>query len=649
MKIAKIAGIVVAVLFLLVLVFAATFDIGKYKSVIETKAKDATGRTVSIGDIRLAASLTPTITLLDVKVANAPWGTRAEMATIKRVDVAAELLPLLHGQVKIAGLSLDTPDLWLETDARGRGNWDMSAPAAKKTDAPASSAAALRIGGVDIKGLTLAYKDRERSATVAAKTLAVKGELQDTVVRSLELAGVTFALKQGKDEIGGAIGKATLDAGGKIADLGITNLALSDVTVTRKGEGAPLDAAVSKLTVAQDGRVLLIGSVNGQDVRAAGTLAPIAVLAALNKPFPAKLTIDGMGLQIQTDLQVAVAGGRPAIKGTVAIPALDLAPAKVAKGEAAREPARAPAQASTQASAQASERVFSDAPLPWSSLTAADADIQVSIAKASLPSGLTLTNVAVPIDLAKGRLAVDGLKASVAGGTIAGSLTATAADKSVSLKLEGTGLSAESIAKEMKKGDLITQGPLDIHIDVHGRGASLHNVMASLDGSLLAGMGESRIKNSDLNLMGGDLLQLVSAVNPVGNQDPYTVARCGVVNFKIADGVARTNNGIALVTDKMQLTSSGTVNLGSEQIDLALNPKATGGLGVGLGALAQAVKVSGPLAKPGIGIDKAGAAKTIGALGMAFATGGTSLLAQGAKDRMTGGDACQAARKMSSK
>jgi hypothetical protein len=173
--------------------------------------------------------------------------------------------------------------------------------------------------------------------------------------------------------------------------------------------------------------------------------------------------------------------------------------------------------------------------------------------------------------------------------------------------------------------------------------------MASLDGSLLAGVGESRIKNSNLNLVGADVLQLASALNPIGNKDPYTVARCGVVNFRIADGVARTTNGIALVTDKMQLTSSGTINLGSEQIDLALNPKATGGLGVGLGALAQSVKVSGPLANPGIGIDKAGAAKTIGALGLAFASGGTSILAQGAKDRLAGGDACQAARKMSAK
>jgi len=77
-----------------------------------------------------------------------------------------------------------------------------------------------------------------------------------------------------------------------------------------------------------------------------------------------------------------------------------------------------------------------------------------------------------------------------------------------------------------------------------------------------------------------------------------------------------------------------------------VRPKATGGLGIGLGSLAQAVKVQGPLAAPGIGIDKAGAIKSLGTLGAAFATGGASLLAQSAADKAAGagGDPCQIAR-----
>ena len=95
----------------------------------------------------------------------------------------------------------------------------------------------------------------------------------------------------------------------------------------------------------------------------------------------------------------------------------------------------------------------------------------------------------------------------------------------------------------------------------------------------------------------------------------------------------------------MQLTSSGTINFGTERVDLNFRPRATGGAGIGLGVLAQSVKVSGPLASPGIGVDKAGAVKTLGTLGAAFATGGLSALAQGAKSRADGaGDPCQDAR-----
>jgi len=219
-------------------------------------------------------------------------------------------------------------------------------------------------------------------------------------------------------------------------------------------------------------------------------------------------------------------------------------------------------------------------------------------------------------------------------------------DKSIAVKAEAQGLTAETIAREMKKGDLIQKGPVDLNIDVRGSGNSMQAIAASMNGSVIAGMGESRIKSGALNIIGADvIMQVLGMLNPVGNKDPYTVARCGVVNLQIADGVARTTNGIALVTDKMQLTSSGTINLGTERVDLSVRPKATGGVGIGLGALAQPIKVSGPLASPGIGIDKSGAMKTLGSLGAAFASGGLSAVVQGAKGRATAaGDPCQDAR-----
>jgi predicted phage tail protein len=151
-----------------------------------------------------------------------------------------------------------------------------------------------------------------------------------------------------------------------------------------------------------------------------------------------------------------------------------------------------------------------------------------------------------------------------------------------------------------------------------------------------------------LKYVGADaLMQVINAINPFANKDPYTVAKCTVVNFQIANGVAITDKGIAFVTDKMEVVSTGKIDLGQETVDLAIRPKATTGVSVGLGNLTQAVKLAGPLSSPGVAIDAKGAVKALGGLGAALATGGVSLLAQSAKEKVdaaSGDDPCATAR-----
>jgi hypothetical protein len=446
-------------------------------------------------------------------------------------------------------------------------------------------------------------------------------------VTALEVANATAVVKDPKLTLDTKIDKVKVDAKGAIGQLGITNLALSNTTLTYNAGAGATTVNVDTVSLDDKGALTLIAKINGQDVKANGTLAPIATLAKMDKGFPAKLTFDGMGLKGNTDLTVTVANQRTAARGTVNIPELDLS-------------------AFIKPSTEKTERLFSDEPLPWEALAANDANVKLVIGKLTLPSGLVLSNVSLPVDLNRGRLVMTPASFGVAGGTVTANLQMNAADKSVGLAADAKGITAETISKEMKKGDLITQGPLDVNLSVRGAGNTPQAIAQSLNGSFVAGMGQSRIRSGALNIVGADILmQVLGAVNPVGNNDPYTVARCGVVNLQINNGIGTTKDGIALVTDKMQLTSSGTINFGTERVDLNFRPKATGGLGVGLGALAQAVSVQGPLAAPSIGIDKAGALKSLGTLGAAFASGGLSAIVQGAKDRVDGGgDPCQIAR-----
>lgn len=718
MKIVKIIGGVLAALVAVIVVVLLTVDVSQYKGVIQDQAKAATGREVKIGDIKLSLSLTPAIVLTDVSVANAPWGSRPQMLTVKSAEASTQLIPLLFGTVNISGLKLVGPDVLLETNAQGKGNWefDTAQPAAGS-----GQSTPLNVSGLSVEGLKFAYRDAKTrsSASVAAASaeIDIDGALADMVipaatvkgltgsyssgpagaqgaaaeltfaavgpitdfnltslkardvkgsykegpsayegavasltlsgaprnvgnrpahidpaaalkalnVTSVVLEGATATMQGGSGATTAAIGKIEAQGRGPIGSLGITNLVVTNGKLVRTGGGA-VDAEITTLSLDGAGKLDLAAKVGGGDVTAAGTLAPVATLASMDKGFPVKVAFAGLGLKGTTDLTVNVSGQRPSAQGAVTIPELDLS--KFIKPS------------------PPGDRLFSEEPLPWDSLAASDAKVKLTVGTLTLPSGLVLTNVVLPLDLNGGHLVASPATFNVAGGTVTSNLQLNARDKTLGLATQASGLTAETIAREMKKGDMITQGPVDLNIAVRGTGNSARDIAASLNGSVIAGMGESRIRSNALNFVGGDILmQVLGAVNPVGNKDPYTVARCGVINLQIANGVGTTNNGIALVTDKMQLTSSGTVNFGTERIDLSVRPQATGGIGVGLGMLAQAVRVQGPLAAPSIGVDKAGAVKTLGTLGAALATGGLSALAQGAKGRVdAGGDPCQTAR-----
>ncbi len=739
MKFVKIAAGVIVAIILVIVVVLMTVDVSQYKGVIQDQVKAATGRDVTIGDIKLSLSLTPSIVVSDVKVANAPWGSQPVMISLKSLEAHTQLIPLLFGTVHISGLKLVEPDLTLETDAKGKGNWEFDTPKAATPASGGGSSNALSVSGITVEGLKLAYRDGKTKATgtAAAKnaevdiegpladlnipsiavtdvsgsysqgamtgqgsaaklslnavgslldlnltklaasdlkgafkdgptsyegevnSLAIEGvarkvsgkqasldpfaALKSLNVTSLAIEKASATMKTGRDTTTAVVGKIALESKGPVGDLGIANIAVSDSKLTMSGEGAPVEAEISNLALDGTGKLVLTAKVGGQDLKANGTLAPIAMLAKMDRGFPAKIEFDGMGLKGTTDITVTVSQKRGTVKGAITIPELDLSAFAKASGAGTSGTS---SSAGGSGTAPASQRLFSDEPLPWDTLAAGDANVTISIGKLTLPSGLVLTKVVLPVNLASGKLALTAATFNVAGGTVTSTFTMNAADKSVTVQAEAAGITAETVAKEMKKGDLITQGPLDVALDVHGTGNTAHAIAASMNGSFIAGMGESRIRSGALNIIGADIImQVLGALNPIGNKDPYTVSRCGVVNLQIANGVGTTKNGIALVTDKMQLTSSGTVNFGTERVDLSFSPKATGGLGVGLGALAQAVRVSGPLSAPGVGIDKGGAVKTLSTLGAAFATGGLSAVVQGAKGRVTGGgDPCEAAR-----
>ena len=168
--------------------------------------EQATGRKFSLGDVGLALSLRPTLALTDIALANAPGGSRAEMLTAHRVEVQIALLPLLSRRVEIARILLDRPDLLLETDAEGRGNWVFRQAAAPADPAPAPQPAPARAGGTPLQlsfdalrvsNARVTWRDGARAETIAIPSLDASASLAGpaTARGTLALRGQEVAVE----------------------------------------------------------------------------------------------------------------------------------------------------------------------------------------------------------------------------------------------------------------------------------------------------------------------------------------------------------------------------------------------------------------------------------------------------------------------
>jgi AsmA protein len=108
------------------LVVALFVDVDTVRAQVETAVQQATGRTLSLGKVTMLRSLPPTIAAEEATFANAPGGSRPDMLRIPYAEATLGMLPLLFGRLEIDSLVLSRPDLVLETDPAGTGNWQFA-------------------------------------------------------------------------------------------------------------------------------------------------------------------------------------------------------------------------------------------------------------------------------------------------------------------------------------------------------------------------------------------------------------------------------------------------------------------------------------------------------------------------------------------
>lgn len=381
---------VVAVIVVVVaaaVIIASTIDLNSYKDTITAEIEAATGRKVTIkGDIEKSIlTLSPAIVVYDVAFANAPWGSRPNMVTAKRVELAVDLWPLLSGTISVRHFLLVGADIFLETDGKGGANWALGtggqSGATKKpaAPAPADGGGLPHIAAIDIEGTTITFRD-------GATKLVSKIGIDDIELRAPDQDG-PIELKT----------KATY-------------------------QGAP--------------------------VITEGRLGSVAAATGGAKNFPIDLKVRFGDSDLAVKLIADLSGKTPALSGSIKGRELDIDKVTSAfGGQSSGGQSSGGGSSGGQSSGGGGGRLFSADPLPVGILHAVNAmlDIAIGTLKAG---GRSFEDVAAKVALKDGNLVVDPIGLRTAGGTIKGAFGIDArTDKpKLTLKLKGAGLSLSDVS-----------------------------------------------------------------------------------------------------------------------------------------------------------------------------------------------------------
>jgi AsmA family protein len=603
MRLKRLFGVIAAVtaaMLVAAVVILQSMDFGGYKQALADRVSAATGRKVTVsGPMRLnLLTLRPTLSAEGVSLANPPGASRPDMVRVERLFAEIELWGLLRGRLRVHRLIMVDPDILLETDVAGHGNWMFET--VEKPDAPKRGKNRFyhiadlhieraHVGYLDgasgkvistlIDAITLHADDREAPVKIRIKGALQEQEflLEGDIGPLADLAKpfapypISFRLE---------VGEAELALGGTLA----RPLELRGVSLALTAGGTSLEG---------------VGKLLG---RSLPEISPIQ--------FAAKITDDPNGwsfgnldlklgeTRVSGDIDLLLDGPRPRISADIDAANLDLGELVPVEGQA--EPPVAAA------------RFFGADSLPFRQLAAFDADARVKVARAVF-GRTVLTNVKSELALKDGRLSTKDLQFEIEnGGLVSAGVKIEAASEpaSVALEMRARGFTLGKFLRASRVTDVL-DGSVNLDAELSGRGASPQQIAASLEGNASAAMGKALLRNKNAELIAADLLPRLL---PLGNRRTTTKINCFVSRFDIASGIA-TSRLLLLDTEAVTVTGGGTIDLGTETLDLLFKPEAKD---PSLVSLAVPVRLGGSLLGPTVRPDEAALALRIGGAALAL-------------------------------
>ena len=605
------AGAAAAVLAALV-AFLLLFDWNWARGPIARWASAAYGRDIRIdGDLDVDLfSLSPKATVDGLKIGGPDWASERDTADIGRLEIAVRLPALLRGDLELPLVRATRAEVVLIHDEDGRKSWSLSPdrPSARPTRLPPIARLIIRDGRMILEDRS---RDLVLDAAVEAREYG-RGE-----------AGSGFTL-DGEGTLRGNALSLTLRGGPFV---NIRRDRPYGFTARLAGAGTVLNADGEVIRPFDFGRLAARLTLSGGDLadlyRITGITTPntppYEVSGDLTRNGDAWRFTDFAGTVGDSDLAGDVLvdkdGDRRRVEADLVSRSLDLddlfavigGPPGVGGGETA-----SPEQRAMAANLRGRGRLLPDAPLYAERLRAMDGRLDFRAASVKRNT-LQVTAVRLGAALEGGVLTIDPLSFNFARGGLSGAarIDARNATPQSRIDLRLTGFPLETIIPA-RGGAPTVSGAVAGRVRLEGPGASIHQFASNAGGDISLVVPRGEIREAFAELLGvhvgRGLLLLFS------DDQSMTPIRCGVAHFNVRGGVA-TARTLVIDTDVVLAKGSGTVNLGTERMNLRLDGESKRPRLLRLWA---PILVSGPIRSPDIGVEGeavAAQAGIVGALG----------------------------------
>ncbi len=620
-RIVGIAAVLLIAMIVTAYFILSTYDYNKFKPRIAKVVEDATGRELTLaGDIDLEVGLSPTLVVEDVSFQNAAWGSRPELAKLKRFEIQITLLPLILKRIAVKRIILVSPDILIETDSSGKSNLDFKTEEGGESQEPKDKKnarfprVALRQALIENSRITFKDGTSAKIHVFNGQTFRSTSEAYDSPLR-VEFKG---ALNDIPLAFAGTLGPihALADAGQAWP---------LDLTIKTAGTTVSVNGSVRDVMNLKDVNLAL--HLEGRSIPEVARLVPMSdvpdvgpfkIGLGLSDVAPETYKISNLKIAFgDSDLggsaELSLAQKRPQFEAILSSQNLDLRPV-LSQTEVISGP-----QEPVGKSKKKQDKILPTDHLPLDALKYADARLTFN-AKAFLLPRLAIKDLTFNMVLDEGHLMVERLEATIGGGTLDAQIDVNVQgdDAALQAELKINQLDLDRMLTKLGLED-VAEGEVDIQADVKSQGNSVAAIMAGLHGKSSLIIGQGQIYNKYVHLLGSIFSQtLPRLLNPFLEATQYTQTNCIVSGFTVKDGFARST---ALMFDSNDMTvlSKGKINFNKEKLDFSIKPVPKEGArkkklkrSISLSTLAKQFRLSGTFTNPSIEVDTRRASKTFG-------------------------------------